>query len=169
MANVSQARLNLKVWTLPLIFLHDFTLFVIDMHQNRYISLFSTPFDHFHFHPLAGLIWWVPLRSCHTLFVFELQLIPMMTHLSEAGSWYMRGPPLSPKHGPCHSPFLNSSFVPNILYFTYFVLDTIRLTLLSNLLCCFVQEFIWLFVVNLNYLTHNLAHQLCSIEWGAEI
>ena len=146
--------LNLKVWTLPLIFLHDFTLFVIDMHQNRYISLFSTPFDHFHFYPLAGLIWWVPLRSCHTLFVFELQLIPMMTHLSEAGSWYMRGPPLSPKHGPCHSPFLNSSFVPNILYFTYFVSDTIRLTLLSNLLSsCFVQSSCLLSVVNLNYLT----------------
>ena len=50
--------------TLPLIFLHDFTLFVIDM-QNRSISLFSTPFDHFHFHALAALIWWVLLRSCH--------------------------------------------------------------------------------------------------------
>ena len=47
--------LNLNVWTLPLIFLHDFTLFVIDMHQNRSVSLFSTPFDHFHFHALAAL------------------------------------------------------------------------------------------------------------------
>ena len=36
--------LNLKVWTLPLIFLHDFTLFVIDMHQKRSISLVSTLF-----------------------------------------------------------------------------------------------------------------------------
>ena len=34
------------------------------MHQNRSISLFSTPFDHFHFHALTGLIWWVLLRSC---------------------------------------------------------------------------------------------------------
>ena len=49
--------LNLNVWTLPLIFLHDFTLFVIDMHQNRSVSLFSTPFDHFHFHALAALKW----------------------------------------------------------------------------------------------------------------
>ena len=48
--------LNLNVWTLPLIFLHDFTLFVIDMHQNRSLSLFSTPFDHFHFHALTGLM-----------------------------------------------------------------------------------------------------------------
>ena len=57
--------LNLNVWTLPLIFLRNFTLFVIDMHQNRPVSLFSTPFDHFHFHTLAELIWWVQLRSCH--------------------------------------------------------------------------------------------------------
>ena len=41
--------LNLKVWTLPLICLYDFTLFVIDMYQNGSISLFPTPFDHFHF------------------------------------------------------------------------------------------------------------------------
>ena len=47
--------LNLKVWTLPLIFLHDSTLFVIDMHQKMTISLVSTQFILFHFHPLAGL------------------------------------------------------------------------------------------------------------------
>ena len=35
------------------------------MHQNMSISLFSTPFDHFHFHSLTALIWWVLLRSCH--------------------------------------------------------------------------------------------------------
>ena len=29
-------------------FLHDFILFVIDIHQNRSISPFLTPFDHFH-------------------------------------------------------------------------------------------------------------------------
>ena len=57
--------LDLNVWTLLLIFLHDFTLFVIDMHQNRSVSLFSTPFDHFHFHALPALKWWVQLRSCH--------------------------------------------------------------------------------------------------------
>ena len=27
-----------------------------NIHQNRSISLFPTPFDHFHFHPLSGLI-----------------------------------------------------------------------------------------------------------------
>ena len=33
-------------------FLYDFTLFVIDMHQNRSISLFSRPFVHFKICPL---------------------------------------------------------------------------------------------------------------------
>ena len=36
-------------------FLHDFTLFVIDIHQIMLISLFPTPFDHFDFHPTLGL------------------------------------------------------------------------------------------------------------------
>ena len=56
--------LNLKVWTLPLIFLHDSTLFVIDMHQKRSISLVSTQFHHFHFHPIAGLNCYPHLISC---------------------------------------------------------------------------------------------------------
>ena len=43
-------------------FLYDFTLFVIDMHQNMPISLFKTLFDHFHFHPPAGIIWRVILK-----------------------------------------------------------------------------------------------------------
>ena len=64
--------LNLKVWTLPLIFLHDFTLFVIDMHQKRSISLFPTPSGHFHFHPFPALIWWVDLRRCHTDIIEEI-------------------------------------------------------------------------------------------------
>ena len=38
------------------------------MHQNRSVSLFSTPFDHFHFHALAALKWWVQLRSCRIPF-----------------------------------------------------------------------------------------------------
>ena len=59
---------NLKVWTLPLIFLHDSTLFVIDMHQKRSISLVSTLFYHFHFHPLAGGLNCYPhLISCPKL------------------------------------------------------------------------------------------------------
>ena len=66
--------LNLNVWTLPLIFLHDFTLFGIDTHRNRSILLFSTPFDHFHFHPLAGLKWhpsrFFVLKKVHFVVVF---------------------------------------------------------------------------------------------------
>ena len=38
-----------------MIFLFDFTLFVIDIHHIMLISLFPTPFDHFHFHPTLGL------------------------------------------------------------------------------------------------------------------
>ena len=38
-----------------MIFLFDFTLFVIDIHHIILISLFSAPFDHFHFHPTLGL------------------------------------------------------------------------------------------------------------------
>ena len=39
-----------------MIFLHGFTLFVVDIHQIRLISLFLTPFDHFHFYGSAGLV-----------------------------------------------------------------------------------------------------------------
>ena len=38
-----------------MIFLFDFTLFVIDIHHIMLISLFPTPFDLFHFHPTLGL------------------------------------------------------------------------------------------------------------------
>ena len=38
-----------------MIFLFDFTLFVIDIHHIMLISLFPTPFDHFHFHLTLGL------------------------------------------------------------------------------------------------------------------
>ena len=37
-------------------FLHDFTLFVVDIHQIRLISFFRHFPDHFHFHGSAGLI-----------------------------------------------------------------------------------------------------------------
>ena len=37
-----------------IVFLHDFTLFVIDIHQIMLISLFLTQFDHFH--GSAGLV-----------------------------------------------------------------------------------------------------------------
>ena len=38
------------------------------MHQNMPISLFKTLFDHFHFHPPAGIIWRVILKPCHIHF-----------------------------------------------------------------------------------------------------
>ena len=44
-----------------MIFLFDFTLFVIDIHHIMLISLFPTPFEHFHFDPTLGLEGGVPL------------------------------------------------------------------------------------------------------------
>ena len=41
--------LKFAVWALSLNFVHDFTLFVINIHQNRLISPISTTRDHFHF------------------------------------------------------------------------------------------------------------------------
>ena len=48
-------------------FLHDFTLFVVDIHQMRLISLFRTTFNHFHFHGSAGLVPKLILTPCHIL------------------------------------------------------------------------------------------------------
>ena len=56
---------NLAVWAISLIFLYDFTLFVIDMHQIMLISLFSTSFDHFHYHGFLKSKRMVILKSCH--------------------------------------------------------------------------------------------------------
>ena len=53
---------KLAIWAVSLNFLFDFTLFVIDIHQIMLISLFPTPFDHFHFHRSGGLILWYDLR-----------------------------------------------------------------------------------------------------------
>ena len=47
---------KLAVWSVSLNIVHDFTLFVADIHQIMLISLFLTPFDHFHFHPFSVLI-----------------------------------------------------------------------------------------------------------------
>ena len=41
--------LKLAVWALSSNFVHDFTLFVIKIHQNRFISPLLTTGDHFHF------------------------------------------------------------------------------------------------------------------------
>ena len=46
------------------IFLHDFTLFVVDIHQIRLISLFRHLSDHFHFHPTLEQKRVIDLRPC---------------------------------------------------------------------------------------------------------
>ena len=44
----------------------DFTLFVIDIHQNMLISLFKTSFDHFQFRPTSGMTSIHYLTVCHS-------------------------------------------------------------------------------------------------------
>ena len=61
---------NLAVWAISFNFLYDFTLFVIDMHQIMLISLFSTSFDHFHFHGFLKSKRMVILKRCLIL-IFE--------------------------------------------------------------------------------------------------
>ena len=56
---------NLAVWAISFNFLYDFTLFVIDMHQIMLISLFSTSFDHFHFHGFLKSKRMGLLKSCY--------------------------------------------------------------------------------------------------------
>ena len=52
---INGKSVNLAVWAVSVIFLFDLTLFVIDIHLIMLISLFPTPYDHFHFHPTLGL------------------------------------------------------------------------------------------------------------------
>ena len=49
---VNEKSVKLAVWAASLNFLHDITLFVVDIHQIRLISLFRHISDHFHFHPI---------------------------------------------------------------------------------------------------------------------
>ena len=49
---VNEKSVKLAVWAVSSNFLHDFTLFVVDIHQIRLISLFRHFSDHFHFHPI---------------------------------------------------------------------------------------------------------------------
>ena len=53
---INEKSVKLAVSAVSLYFLHDFTLFVVDIHQIRQISLFWHFPDHFHFHGSAGLI-----------------------------------------------------------------------------------------------------------------
>ena len=62
---INGKSVKLAVWAVSLNFLFDFTLFVIDIHQIMLISLFPTPFDHFHFHRSGGLILWYDFRLWH--------------------------------------------------------------------------------------------------------
>ena len=62
---VNEKSVKLAVWAVSLNFLHDFTLFVVDIHQIRLISLFRHFPDHFHFHGSAGLIPKVNLSLRH--------------------------------------------------------------------------------------------------------
>ena len=53
--DVNEKSVKLAVSAVSLNILHDFTLFVTDIHQIMIILLFfPTPFDHFHFHPTLG-------------------------------------------------------------------------------------------------------------------
>ena len=55
----------LAVFAVSLIFLNDFTLFVIDIHQNMPISLTLTPFDHFQNMSSGGIGPDLILTLCH--------------------------------------------------------------------------------------------------------
>ena len=55
--------------------MYDFTMFVIDIHQIMLISLFTTPFDHFHFHESAGLVPKLILIPCLVAFDFGICLL----------------------------------------------------------------------------------------------
>ena len=136
--------LNLNVWTLPLIFLHDFTLFVIDMHQNRSVSLFSTPFDHFHFHALAALIWWVQLRSCHNQILHIPEAIlacddPQIASLS------------------MHQSKVRQSF--QILYFRRFLTRSARADNQKMYIKSMIKHYSW----------HKSRHWLTKQSWGSGI
>ena len=62
---VNDKSVKLAVWAVSLNFLHDFTLFVVDIHQIRLISLFRHFSDHFHFHPILEQKRVIDLIPCH--------------------------------------------------------------------------------------------------------
>ena len=70
---VNEKSVKLAVWAVSLNFLHDFTLFVVDIHQIRLISLFRHFSDHFHFHPILEQKRVIDLNPCHMIwYEFEL-------------------------------------------------------------------------------------------------
>ena len=56
---------KLVIWAFSLNFLHEFTLFVIDIHQNMPISLILTPFDHFQIRLTFAVTPNLILEPCH--------------------------------------------------------------------------------------------------------
>ena len=56
--------LKLVVWAFSLNFLHDSTLFVIDIHRNMPISLSLTPFDYFQIRPTFAVTPNLILEPC---------------------------------------------------------------------------------------------------------
>ena len=69
-----------------IIFLHDFILFGIDMHQNRSISLFKTLFDHFQFYPLVALKCYPHLIMCLMVIWGYSRITRDLKQLSYTGS-----------------------------------------------------------------------------------
>ena len=73
--------LKLVVWAFSLNFLHDSTLFVIDIHQNVPISLILTPFDHFQIRLTFAVTPNLILEPCLILiFIFILISIRAQIH-----------------------------------------------------------------------------------------
>ena len=56
--------MKLAVWVVSLNFLHDFTLFVLDINQIRIISIFWHFSGHFHFHPTLEPKRVIDLKIC---------------------------------------------------------------------------------------------------------
>ena len=60
-----------SVSAVSLNFLHDFILFMVDIHQIRLISLFRHFSDHFHFYPTLEPKCVIDLKSCHIEEIYE--------------------------------------------------------------------------------------------------
>ena len=99
--------------------LHDFTLFVVDIHQIRLISLFRHFPDHFHFHGSAGLIPKVNLSLRHIIWVLctvvhDIERWWATVKMSECElclyhweKFYIRGTSIGPK---CRDPLTLREF-----------------------------------------------------------
>ena len=85
---INGKSVNLAVWAVPLNFLHDFTLFVVDIHQIRLISLFRHFPDHFHFHPILEQKCVIDLISCHNSFEVDNPLVSVTYALWLFSYWH---------------------------------------------------------------------------------